>query len=104
MTEEIETLHIKILNQELKIRCPEKDIPALQEAVNYITDKITSVKREKEAVASIDSIALITALNVAHELITERKVKRVSEDVCTRINTLRNKILETLAKRDLTVV
>ena len=68
----ITTVHIKILGRDLKIRCPNSEVPELESAIALVESKIKT-SREKDTVASSDAVAILTALNIAHELIIERK-------------------------------
>ena len=95
--EEIQTIDIRIFGKDLKIKCDKSEISALEEAVDYVDRQMRVMRNEKVAIASIENIAIITALNIAHELFVSKTCNHeVVEiiDVATknRIINLRNKI------------
>ena len=82
------TLDIKILDRELRVACPDE---ARGEFLDDVAGKIASVER----------IALMAALNIAHELLSV-KVGRGFDlaDFKRRINTMQAAIDEALADQD----
>src|SRR5512145_3202535 len=65
------TLDIKILDRELRVACPENERAELLDAVAYLDKKMREI-RDAGKIASVERIAIMAALNIAHELLTMR--------------------------------
>ena len=71
MSGEIKTLDIKILDRELRVACPEEERGELLDAVAYLDRKMREI-RDAGKIASIERIAIMAALNIAHEFLGTR--------------------------------
>ncbi|MEW6563790.1 MAG: cell division protein ZapA [Pseudomonadota bacterium] len=67
----MQTLDIKILDREFRVACTEEDRPGLQEAVEYLDKKMRDI-RDSGKVVTAERIAIMAALNMAHELLSTR--------------------------------
>lgn len=67
----IKTLDVIILDREFRVACPEDEQAELLEAVSYLDKKMREV-RDTGKIISIERIAIMAALNIAHELLTTR--------------------------------
>jgi cell division protein ZapA len=67
----IKTLDIKILDRDLRVACPEDERAELLDAVAYLDKKMREI-RDSGKITSVDRIAIMAALNIAHELLTMR--------------------------------
>ena len=65
------TLDVKILDRELRVACPEDERAELLDAVAYLDKKMREI-RDAGKIASVERIAIMAALNIAHELLTTR--------------------------------
>lgn len=84
--------HIKILDRNYKIKCPSDQIQALQEAANYVDDHMRKM-RQNTPINSTEHIAVVTALNICHELMQLRKQKTNYMDLMNqRIQDLQQRI------------
>ncbi|MEN8106915.1 MAG: cell division protein ZapA [Pseudomonadota bacterium] len=63
-----EAIKVHILDKEYLVACPEDEKEALLASARYLNDKMTDI-REGGKVVGIDRIAVMTALNLAHEII-----------------------------------
>ncbi len=70
-SDKIQTLDITILGRELRVACPEDERAELLDAVAYLDKKMREI-RDAGKVASVERIAIMAALNIAHELLTTR--------------------------------
>lgn len=89
--EETQIVPVKILGRDFKIKCPISEIPALEEAKKYVEQEMLTL-REKETIISIDTVAIITALNIAHQLLKDRKNNTSLSLIKNRLEMLKNKI------------
>jgi cell division protein ZapA len=70
-------LTINLLGREFRVACPEGEERALLATVEYVNRKLKEV-RDVGKVAGNERIALMTALNVAHEFLSQPKSPGVS--------------------------
>ena len=66
------TLDITILGREFKVACKEREREELLEAVALLDKRMREI-RDAGKVTGTDRIAVMTALNFAHELLRERR-------------------------------
>jgi cell division protein ZapA len=66
------TLDITILGREFKVACKESERAELTEAVALLDKRMREI-RDAGKVTGTDRIAVMTALNFAHELLRERR-------------------------------
>lgn len=100
MSETKKTLEIKILDREFRVACPEDERGELLDSVAYVDKKMREI-RDAGKIASIERIAIMAALNIAHELLTV-KVGRGFDlsDFKRRMNSMETAIDEALADQD----
>jgi len=65
-------LTINLLGRELRVACPEGEERQLLASVDYLNRKLKEV-RDVGKVVGNERIALMTALNVAHEYLSQQK-------------------------------
>jgi cell division protein ZapA len=59
---------IHIMDKEYLVACPKEEQEALLASARYLNEKMTDI-RESGKVVGIDRIAVMTALNMAHDLV-----------------------------------
>lgn len=64
-------LDVTILGREFRIACPEEERQALLDAVAYLDRRMREIK-DSGKVVGVERIAVMAALNIAHELLTTR--------------------------------
>jgi cell division protein ZapA len=69
MADGAKTIEISILGRSYKIACEDGEREALLEAVAYLDGKMGEIKKLGK-VSGTDRIAVMAALNIAHELLT----------------------------------
>ena len=69
-------LDIKILGRDFKVACKEHERAELMEAVGFLDQRMQEI-RDGGKITGIDRIAVMAALNLANELIRERKAPSV---------------------------
>ena len=65
------TIEVSILGRSYKISCEEGEREALMQAVAYLDGKMAEIKKSGK-VNGTDRIAVMAALNIAHELLSTR--------------------------------
>ncbi len=100
MADSAKTIEISILGRGYKIACEENEREALLEAVAYLDGKMADIKKAGK-VGGTDRIAVMAALNIAHEFLSTKigsgfdigQAKR-------RISGIEARLDEALAKQD----
>ncbi len=71
MTSEPKTLDVSSMGRSYKVACADEERDALLSAVSYLDKKMNEIKTAGKA-ASAERIAVMAALNIAHELLSSR--------------------------------
>ena len=71
MNQKTKTLDVTIMGRTYKVACSDEERNALLSAVAYLDRKMTEIKNAGR-VASAERIAVMAALNIAHELLSSR--------------------------------
>ena len=68
---ESKSLQVSIMGREFRVACPEEEQAGLLEAVDYLNRKMLEI-RDAGKVIGLERIAIMAALNIAHELLTTK--------------------------------
>ncbi len=91
-------INISILDKEYKIACPAGEQSALIASAEYLDEKMREV-RDSGSIIGSERIAVITALNITHELLNDSRQKDEFNAVLPpRLKNLENKINSALLK------
>jgi len=71
MTDKAKALDVNIMGRSYKVTCPDEEREALLQAVAYLDQKMAEIKSGGR-VANVERIAVMAALNIAHELLEAR--------------------------------
>ena len=71
MSAEPKALQVNVMGREFRVACPENEHKELLEAVDYLNKKMDEI-RDNGKVIGIERIAIMAALNIAHELLTTK--------------------------------
>lgn len=97
MSIEIPETSVEIMGKLYQIKCPEDEVPSLHRAASYLQDKMRSMR--DAGVLSIDRIAVITALNIVHQLLTLEQTKNQDLQLINqRLSALQNKVEAAIAE------
>ncbi len=77
---------IEILDKSFTVACPEDERHALLDSVKLLDERMRYI-RDNDKVLGIERIAIIAALNIAHDFITQQQVG-MGEDLGQRIEQL----------------
>lgn len=92
MTIEVKGTTVYILGKSYQIKCGENDIVSLQEAADFLEEKMQEIRKIAH-VLSIDRVALLAALNMSHQLLTlQHEKKCLSENVNDRLSDLQTNL------------
>ena len=91
------TLTISIMNKEFQVACPEGEEEALQRAARYLSEQMQEL-RQSGKVVGMDRIAIMTALNMSHELLSGQSKVQTSQDYAKlRIRALNDRLENAIA-------
>lgn len=68
---ETKSLDVSIMGREFRVACPDDEQEELLSAVSYLDRKMREI-RDSGKVIGVERIAIMAALNIAHELLTTR--------------------------------
>ena len=68
---ETKSLQVTIMGREFRVACPEEEQAGLLEAVDYLNRKMLEI-RDGGKVIGLERIAIMAALNIAHELLSTK--------------------------------
>jgi cell division protein ZapA len=90
--DKIVTTTIEILGKLYPVRCLEMEVKALQQAANYLNQKMSEVQESGKAI-NLERIAIITALNITHEFLqVDQQKNSFTHKINQRISQIQDKI------------
>ncbi len=100
MNDKQKALDVTILGRSYKVTCADDEREALLNAVQYVDHKMNEI-RSSGKVGSTERIAVMAALNIAHELLTARNPDGFDmESVRRRVATMQATLDQALAPQD----
>jgi len=88
----VSRISVRLLDREYQVACPSEERADLLDSAEYLDAKMREV-RDGGKVIGLDRIAVISALNLANELIKLRRHgSTLDGDVGARIRTLRERV------------
>ena len=95
---EVKPASVTILEKEYLIACTDEERELLNDAASLLNDKMQEVKISGKVIGS-ERIAVLAALNIAHEMLAYKKESEVyTSDVDGLVRRLQNKIDNALMK------
>lgn len=71
MSGEVKGLDVTIMGREFRVACPQDEQQALLDSVTYLDKKMREI-RDAGKVVGVERIAIMAALNIAHEFLGTR--------------------------------
>ena len=98
MSEAPTTVSVKILDKEYQVACPEDEVEALTTAARFLDEQMQQI-RDSGKVFGLDRIAVMAALNIANEFLSNRSsATSAQSEIDGRIDALSRKIASTLGE------
>ncbi|MDH3630111.1 MAG: cell division protein ZapA [Gammaproteobacteria bacterium] len=89
-------INISILDKDYKVACPPGEQSALLESAKFLDNKMREI-RDNGNIMGSERIAVITALNMANDLLRTSNVdKEIGQELPPRLKDLENKISRVL--------
>jgi cell division protein ZapA len=89
---------VKILDKEYFVGCPPDERNALLESAEYLNKQMRDI-RDTGKVLGGERIAVMAALNIAHELLQQRTQGGASPELGARLKLLRERVESALERR-----
>jgi cell division protein ZapA len=102
MSTETSTLEVFILDKSYRINCPENEQESLRASAQYLDRKMREI-RSSGKIIGLERIAVIAALNIAHELLNASQQAETHATDAADLMRLISKIDLTLAKNESTL-
>src|SRR6185436_20118788 len=100
MSTEVTALEIRLMDREFKVACPEGEEQQLLASVDYLNKRIQEIKASGRVVGN-ERIALLAALNITHEFLSNKTPKGFDMgEVKRRIESMQATIDDALAEQD----
>ena len=100
MSEKAKALDVSIMGRNYRVTCAEGEREALLEAVSYLDKKMTEIKAASK-VAGSERIAVMAALNIAHELLSVKLGSGFDiAELKRRMNSVQSKLDQALSQQD----
>lgn len=97
MTEAPKSITIRILDREFQVSCPESERLPLLEAAALLHDRMQEIRNEGKLIG-LDRIAIMVALNLAHQLLAEkRQANPLNDQWLERIHLLNEELAAQMA-------
>jgi cell division protein ZapA len=100
MSEKAKTLDVSIMGRSYRVTCADEEREALLAAVAYVDKKMTEIKAASK-VAGTERIAVMTALNIANELLSIKIGSGFDiAELKRRMNSVQSKLDQALSQQD----
>lgn len=94
MSESASTVSVRILDREYQVSCPPEQVDELTASARHLDAQMREI-RESGNVVGLDRMAVMAALNMAHDLL---RMRGDAEDTSTRISALASRLTEALSE------
>lgn len=91
---------VNIMGREFTVACSEEERPGLIEAVNFLDKKMRDI-RDTGKIVGVERIAIMAALNLAHELLNTKNGAVDVGDIKRRISHMQDQIDQVYATKEL---
>lgn len=92
----VKSVDVSILGREFTVSCTDEERQGLMDAVSFLDSKMHEI-RDSGKVVGVERIAIMTALNLSHELLNTKAGDVDIGDYKRRINAMQNQIDEAIA-------
>ncbi len=103
MSAQSQAIKVHILDKEYLVACPPEEREALHASAEYLSDRMKEI-RDTGKIVGADRIAVMAALNMAHDLLQNGSNADHEQQISQRIRALQEKVdlaLDNSRQRDL---
>jgi len=95
MSDDMVGASVEIMGKTYQVKCPQAEIKSLQRAAQYLEEKMRIMR--ETGILSIDRVAIITALNIVHQLLmVEQQKNHHFQSINQRLHDLQAKVEQAL--------
>lgn len=95
-----QVIAVSIMDRTYQIKCPPEEAAQLHESARYLSAEMRKINQSSQS-TNTERLAIVAALNIAHELMTIRNQKNAYIDVVSeQIKSLQNRIQKFLGTRE----
>lgn len=94
----VNSVDVTIMGRAFTVACSDEEREGLMEAVGYLNKKMNDI-RDAGKVVGVERIAIMTALNLSHELLNAKSGDIDIGDYKRRISLMQNQIDEAIASQ-----
>jgi len=92
MTDTVSQVNVKILDKEYQVSCKADERTELMDSAELLNERMRQI-RDSGKVSGLDRIAVMAALNMAHELLhAQGKGDALESDVALRVQAMRERV------------
>jgi len=84
-------LNIKIMDKDYRVACPPEQQASLKDSADFLNQRLNEIKN-RGSIIGTERIAIMAALNLAHELLGNQHCEETLGDVDMRMLNLQKKI------------
>ena len=90
---------VSIMGREFRVSCTDDEYDALMSAVSFLDKKMRDI-RDSGKVIGVERVAIMAALNIAHELLTTHSGGFDFGDFKRRINSMQERIEQEISEQN----
>ncbi|MDO9282900.1 MAG: cell division protein ZapA [Methylotenera sp.] len=95
---EIKGVDVSIMGRDFTVSCTDEERPGLINAVNFLDKKMRDI-RDSGKVIGVERIAIMTALNLSHELLNSKSGNVDVGDIKRRLTLMQDQIDQACAEK-----
>ena len=96
MAESSVPVTVRILDREYQVACREDEREDLIAAANFVHERMREVRTQRHVIGT-DRVAVMAALNIAHELLALRETERSCERIREQVGDLQERVAAALS-------
>lgn len=97
MTDRTVRVSVRILEKEYQVACLPEERSELLDSAEFLNGKMRDI-RDAGNIVGLDRIAVMAALNLAHELLRRNRSEAVDSEVSERVRQMRERVESALSR------
>jgi cell division protein ZapA len=90
-----EALTIKIMDKEYRVACPPEEKDNLLASADLLNSKLKEIKQQGSVIGT-ERIAIMAALNLSHDILSNQSLSAENNDLNKRIDALSERITDSM--------
>jgi cell division protein ZapA len=97
MSDRLVRVSVRILEKEYQVACLPEERSELLDSAEFLNGKMRDI-RDAGNIVGLDRIAVMAALNLAHELLKRNRTESTDSDVSERVRQMRERVESALSR------